>query len=235
MNLEKVVPLVAFTGAGISAESGVPTFRGPDGLWENHRAEALATLQAFQRDPELVWRFYRWRRELLAGCVPNAAHLLLVDIESTLNEFTLITQNVDGLHELAGSRNVLRLHGSLWRLRCTSCSVHWEQRAPLEASLPHCPDCGALARPDVVWFGETLDPVIMEKAHAAASRCQTMLVIGTSALVQPAARLPWIAKSNGAKIIEMNVEQTPLTEVADLSLQGHATSTLQQWWGQVKR
>jgi NAD-dependent deacetylase len=234
MDLETIVPLVAFTGAGVSAESGVPTFRGPYGLWENYRPEELATPQAFQRDPELVWRFYKWRRELISNCTPNAAHLLLAKIESTLDDFTLITQNVDGLHELAGSPNVLRLHGSLWRLRCTSCKARWKQRKPLRQTLPKCPECGALARPDVVWFGEALEAAILAKAHDAASRCRTMLVIGTSSLVQPAAQLPRIAKAHGAQIVEMNLERTPLTAVADLSLLGPASSTLQQWWDRLK-
>jgi NAD-dependent deacetylase len=235
VKLETIAPLVAFTGAGVSAESGVPTFRGPSGLWENHRPEELATPQAFQDNPELVWRFYKWRRELVAKCSPNAAHRLLAEIEQTLNDFTLITQNVDGLHSLAGSRNVLRIHGSLWRLRCTCCEARWEDQSQLEATLPQCPACGALARPDVVWFGEPLDPIVLEKAWSAASRCRTMLVIGTSALVQPAAQLPRIASSNGAQIIEMNMAQTPLTSYADLSMRGPATLTLQRWWDQQER
>lgn len=234
VNYENIQPLIAFTGAGISAESGVPTFRGEGGIWEQHRSQDLATPEAFEKDPRLVWRFYLWRRNIVGACTPNAAHHLLAEMEQQLDSFTIITQNVDGLHEAAGSRNILSLHGSLWRLRCTKCKARWEQReVSLEDSLPSCPKCAGLARPDVVWFGETLQPQILQEAQRASSTCRTMLVIGTSAVVQPAAQLPMIAKRNGAEIIEMNLEPTPLTRYADLSLLGPATISLEKWWGGV--
>lgn len=229
--IEHIQPLVAFTGAGISAESGVPTFRGEGGLWEQRRAQDLATPSAFARDPQLVWRFYRWRRNVIGGCLPNAAHRLLAEMEQRLEDFTLITQNVDGLHESAGSQNILHLHGSLWRLRCTRCAARWEGRDSLrEDTLPRCPECSSLARPDVVWFGEPLELQLLADAQRAAARCRTMLVIGTSALVQPAAQLPMLAKSNSAQVIELNVDRTPLTAHADYSIQGPATITLKKWW-----
>jgi NAD-dependent deacetylase len=229
-------PLVVLTGAGISAESGVPTFRGKGGLWEDHRAEDLATPQAFAHDPMLVWRFYNWRRALVAKCAPNTAHHILVEIENHLKKFTLITQNIDGLHKIAGSQHVIEMHGSLWRMRCTHCQNSWEdhQVHPPEY-LPHCQDCGTLARPDVIWFGEPLDEDIFEEAMEAASQAQLMLVIGTSAIVHPAATIPMIARSAGARLVEINPESTPLTPHADLALHEVATKGLMQWWDQVRR
>jgi NAD-dependent deacetylase len=228
-------PLVVLTGAGISAESGVPTFRGKGGIWEDHRAEDLATPQAFTHDPTLVWRFYNWRRAIVANCAPNTAHHILVEIEHHLKKFTLITQNVDGLHKIAGNQHVIELHGSLWRMRCTRCQNSWEDRRvhPPE-HLPKCQDCGTLARPDVVWFGEPLDEDTLEEAMEAASQAQLMLVIGTSAIVHPAASIPMIARSAGARLVEINPESTPLTPLADQALQEVATKGLAQWWDQVR-
>ena len=228
-------PLVVLTGAGISAESGVPTFRGKGGLWEDHRAEDLATPQAFAHDPALVWRFYNWRRATIANCAPNVAHHLLVEIELHLKQFTLITQNVDGLHRRAGSRHVIEMHGSLWRMRCTRCQNIWEDRVvhPPE-HLPLCQDCGTITRPDVIWFGEGLDKDILERAMKAASQAELMLVIGTSAIVHPAATIPMIARSAGARLVEINPESTSLTPLADLALHEVATTGLEQWWNQVQ-
>src|SRR5688572_14624480 len=172
--------ITAVTGAGVSAASGVPTFRGAGGLWRTYRAEDLATPDAFARDPLLVWEWYDWRRSLIASCAPNAAHDVLARW-STRDGFTLITQNVDGLHERAGAE-VLRLHGSIWELRCDArCGVPpWEDRqAPLASLPPRCQACGGLARPGVVWFGEALDPVVMRRAADAAA-CDVFLSIGTS-------------------------------------------------------
>ena len=146
---------VVLTGAGISAESGVPTFRGQDGLWQNFRPEDLATPEAFHRDPTLVWEWYNWRRGLIGKCAPNAAHETLASMETTLPAFSLITQNVDGLHRAAGNQHVLELHGNIWRMRCTVCNqVSTDDRVPLHAILPRCKACGEILRPDVVWFGE---------------------------------------------------------------------------------
>ena len=142
------------TGAGISAESGVPTFRGDGGLWKDYKAEDLATPEAFVKDPRLVWEWYNWRRELISKALPNAAHKALVQLEIRKREFTLITQNVDGLHDRAGSGRMLKLHGDIWRMRCTVCGANWpDRRAPLPKIPPHCA-CGGLARPGVVWFGD---------------------------------------------------------------------------------
>ncbi|MFQ6100108.1 MAG: NAD-dependent deacetylase [Anaerolineae bacterium] len=224
-------PVAVLTGAGISAESGVPTFRGEGGLWRNFRPEQLATPGAFRRDPELVWEWYDWRRGLIGACVPNAAHETLAEMEAALPGFTLITQNVDGLHQAAGSRNVLELHGNLWRVRCTGCGkVSEDRRAPLPEIPPRCPECAGLLRPDVVWFGESLPQEVLEAAWAAAARCWLMLVIGTSAVVQPAASLPLVALRNGAHLVEVNPAETPLSAHAHEVLRGPAAELLPRWW-----
>ena len=224
--LAQAARVAVLCGAGVSAESGVPTFRGAGGLWENHRPEDLATPQAFARDPALVWRWYHWRRGLIAACHPNPAHLSLVELEARAPQFTLITQNVDGLHRLAGSRDPLEIHGNLWRVRCLGCgAVDEERRLDLPAP-PLCPRCGGLLRPDVVWFGESLAPELLERAWEAAQTCQVMLVVGTSAVVQPAASLAWAAKQAGAVVVEVNLEPTPNSDRVDYCLLGPAGQLL---------
>jgi NAD-dependent deacetylase len=223
--------VVALTGAGVSAESGVPIFRGEAGLWRQYRPEELATPRAFARDPKLVWEWYDWRRGLIAECQPNPAHHALVGIEARLPDFTLVTQNVDGLHRLAGSRHVLELHGDIWRMRCTRQGTTLVDRTtPLPEIPPRCAECGALLRPDVVWFGESLPGDVLEAAFAASAACNVMLVVGTSAVVQPAATLPLIAKQNGAVLVEINPQPTPLSDYADLTLRQPATHALPQLW-----
>jgi NAD-dependent deacetylase len=223
--------VVALTGAGISAESGIPTFRGPDGLWKNFKPEELATPQAFAKDPRLVWEWYDWRRSLIAKAEPNAGHRALTQLERDKSVFTLITQNVDGLHERAGGRKVLKLHGDIWRFQCSECGRNWpDRRAPLPKLPPHC-GCGAIARPGVVWFGEPLGEVWAEAEHAVRE-CQVLLVAGTSAVVYPAASLVPIAKSAGARVIEINPEETPLSAHVDISLRGPAGALLPQLIGE---
>ena len=224
-------PVAVLTGAGVSAESGIPTFRGAGGLWQNHRATDLAIPQAFHQNPKLVWEFYNWRRETVAGCQPNPAHQTIAEMEQTLPDFTLITQNVDGLHQRAGSQNILALHGDLWHVRCTRCDYQGENhQVPLPKIPPRCPRCKGLLRPGVVWFGESLPGHVLEAAWAASSRASLMLVVGTSALVQPAASLPLLAKQNGARLIEINPDDTPLSPYADETLRGPAGQILPDWW-----
>ena len=211
--------VAALTGAGISAESGVPTFRGAGGLWKNFRSEDLATPEAFARDPETVWEWYNWRRGLIAEKAPNPGHAALADLEQR-KDFTLITQNVDGLHRAAGSRNLLELHGCLFRVRCSKCRFQREDRTVPLPYPPNCPECGKLLRPDVVWFGESLDPNTIEQAFQAAQACEVMLVVGTSAVVQPAASLAWQAKRSNAFVIEINVEPSAFSAEADAVLLG---------------
>jgi NAD-dependent deacetylase len=219
----KVADRVAvLTGAGVSAESGVPTFRGDDGLWQTYRATDLATPEAFARDPELVWKFYSWRRQLISKVTYNPAHKALVELEQRVDSFTLISQNVDGLHLLAGSQNLLEIHGNLWKVRCIRCQKIILNRSPDMGLLPKCEDCGGLLRPHVVWFGEALDPDILHRAVEACRTSQVMLVIGTSSQVQPAASLALEAKSAGAIVAEINVERTPHSHIMDYSLLGKA-------------
>jgi len=218
--------VAVLTGAGISAESGVPTFRGAGGLWKEYKPEELATPEAFAKDPKLVWEWYNWRRELISKAKPNPAHKALVQLEIRKPRFTLITQNVDGLHDLAGSGKILKLHGDIWRLRCTVCGANFPNRkTPLPKIPPHCA-CGGLARPGVVWFGEPLPEGMMKEAEHAAASAQVFLVIGTSAAVYPAASLIPYAKQAGAKVIEINLEETPFSSLVDCALRGPAGELL---------
>ena len=211
--------LVVLTGAGISKESGIPTFRGADGLWKKYKPEELATPWAFQKNPELVWEWYHWRRSLMADKRPNKGHLLIAKLEGMVPDFWLITQNIDGLHHMAGSKRIIELHGNIWRERCTNCTFRrTNKKVPPEEKVPRCPECGSIMRPDVVWFGEALPKEALDAAIKHSETCDTMLVIGTSAVVQPAASLPVIAKNAGAFVIEVNPEETPITHLCDVSL-----------------
>jgi NAD-dependent deacetylase len=223
--------IAALTGAGISAESGVPTFRGAAGIWENYRPEELATPEAFHRDPQLVWEFYAWRREIVSKCEPNQAHFILAQIQSHGQEIRVITQNVDGFHQLAGSDEVIELHGSLWRLLCTRCHHKWSSfDVPLPDLPPLCRECGGLTRPDVIWFGEALDPAVLQLAYTVVDEIELLLVIGTSGVVYPAAGLPQAAKANGAAIVEINPQETPISDLADEIYREPATSGVAKWW-----
>jgi NAD-dependent deacetylase len=220
--------VAVLTGAGISAESGVATFRGPGGLWKDYNPEDLATPEAFARDPRLVWEWYDSRRQSIAKAQPNAAHRALVEIERRKPRFTLITQNVDGLHDLAGSGKILKLHGDIWRMTCTQCGANFpNRRVPLPKLPPHCA-CGGVARPGVVWFGESLPEGMMNEAGHAAAAAEVFLVIGTSAVVYPAAGLIPFAKQAGAKTIEINLEETAYSATVDCALHGLAGDLLPQ-------
>ncbi len=213
------------TGAGISAESGVPTFRGRGGLWAGYPVEKVATVEGFDENPELVWRFYDERRQNLAKVKPNKAHYILAELEKYY-DFWVITQNIDGLHTLAGSKNVVELHGNIWNVKCTICSYRGMNReVPLSKIPPQCPNCGAILRPDVVWFGEPIHD--SEKAFEIAKSSELFFVIGTSAQVYPAASLPFIAKDYGAVIVEINPEPTPVSVIAEYVFRAPATQTLE--------
>ncbi len=227
--LSSASAIVCLTGAGVSAESGVPTFRdAQSGLWSRFDAEELASPQGFERDPALVWRWYMWRLDLLEAASPNPGHIALAQLAGLCEKFLLVTQNVDDLHEQAGSADVLHLHGSLHRFRCLSCArPHRLTDAQRRAdSPPACASCGQLVRPDVVWFGESLPWQAVEAAAEAAYTCDLMLVVGTSGLVHPAAQLPLVAKQAGASIIDINPEPGPISEIADLFLPGKSGEIL---------
>ena len=215
--------IAVLTGAGISAESGLATFRDAQtGLWARFDPRELATPSAFARNPKLVWDWYAWRREHVAAARPNAGHFALAKLEQRVPEFALITQNVDGLHQRAGSRNPIELHGNITRVKCSregTIVERWE--APPDA-LPRCGNCGAPLRPDVVWFEEMLPERALAAADAAVRRCNVLLVIGTSAEVYPAAALPALARLSGAIVVEINPEATPLSAIADFALRGAA-------------
>ncbi|MFQ5543144.1 MAG: NAD-dependent deacetylase [Nitrospiria bacterium] len=219
--IESAQSVVVLCGAGISAESGIPTFRGKEGLWKNHRAEDLATPEAFDRNPELVWAWYQWRRTLISTKKPNAAHLALVSLEKSAPAFTLITQNVDGLHALAGSRKMIELHGNIWKTRCTGCGEVTENRSQNLPPLPKCRQCKSLLRPDIVWFGEAIDPANLSQSIEACQRCDVILVIGTSAVVQPAASFASLAQNNGAMVVEINPVPS-LPDKVDVCMAGPA-------------
>lgn len=229
LNLIRRAKRVAvLTGAGISAESGVPTFRGSDGLWAKFRPEELATVEAFMDNPRLVWEWYLYRRDLMNKVAPNAGHFALVEMEKVFADFTLITQNVDGLHRRAGSKNILELHGNVSLNKCFECQKPYEGEIDLAGGeLPRC-QCGGKIRPDVVWFGELLPPAAINGAFEASRRAELFFAVGTSAIVHPAASLPLEAKRGGAYLVEINLEPTPLTAFADFTLQGKSGETLPQ-------
>ena len=212
---------VLLTGSGTSAESGIPTFRDAQtGLWAEYRPEDLATPEAFARNPRLVWDWYAWRRELVGQAEPNPGHVAIAELQTILPALTLITQNVDGLHQRAGSHNVIEFHGNIMRSRCLECHAAAEIPAHDERRPPHCPQCDALLRPDVVWFGESIPPDALRLALAALESCDVFMAIGTSAQVQPAAGLGLLAKQHGATLIEINPATTPLTDDCDFVLNG---------------
>jgi len=215
--------LTVLTGAGVSAESGVPTFRDAQtGLWARYRAEDLATPGAFRSNPRLVWEWYAWRRQLVAQAKPNPAHLALAEVERLYPQFDLITQNVDGLHQRAGSRRVIELHGNINRTKCFDEDVVVEQWPDNGDVPPKCPRCGGPLRPDVVWFEEALPVEALDEAVRASGACEMFLSIGTSGLVYPAAGLPDAALRNGAIVVEINPQPTAFTERAHFSLAGAA-------------
>lgn len=215
------------TGSGVSAESGVPTFRDVrTGLWSRYQPEDLATPEAFERDPDLVWQWYQWRRDTIGRARPNAAHLAIAGLERLMSQLTLITQNVDGLHQQAGSLRLIELHGNIHRNRCSAEQRIVDVKAKGTTRPPRCPSCGARVRPDVVWFGEPISAHALLTANAAAAACDLFLSVGTSSIVQPAAGLAHLARSAGAVIAEINPHETALSPDADFTLRGPAGSIM---------
>jgi NAD-dependent deacetylase len=217
--------IAVLTGAGVSAESGIPTFRSNGGFWQNYRFEDLATPQGFTRDPKFVWEWYEERRRGIAAAKPNAGHEALAALERRVPSFTLITQNVDGLHDVAGSRNIIKLHGDIWNVRCLACGAEREDRSVLTELPPHCV-CGGMLRPGVVWFGEMLPEGAIERASSAVRRADVLIVAGTSAQVYPAAGLIPLAVRVGAKVIEINPEATDFSGEVTFPLRGTSAEIL---------
>jgi len=226
--------VTVLTGAGISAESGVPTFRGKDGLWNKFRPEELATMEAFLKNPKLVWEWYEYRRKLISTVEPNQAHYALRDLEKMVSKFSLITQNIDGLHQKAGSKNVIELHGNIKRNRCISCEkVYMNLEFEFKEIPPRC-SCGGIIRPDVVWFGEMLPQEALNAAFKASQLCNVFISIGTSALVSPASQLPIIALKNNAYVVEINLEPTPISNIVCESIRGKAGEILPKLVNSIK-
>jgi len=225
--------IFVLTGAGVSAESGIPTFRGNDGLWKNYAATELATPQAFEKNPQLVWEWYHWRQRIIMCAEPNPAHRAIVSLEHHTTRFLLLTQNVDGLHRRAGSRKVLELHGNIFRARCLSCGSTMDHTPPLEhesSDVPRC-GCGGFLRPDVVWFGETIPGDIWHRALQFLEDTRIAIICGTSGIVWPAASIPQIAQHARITTIEINLEPTSISSMVDISLLGQAGALLPQLAG----
>ena len=220
--------VTVMTGAGTSAESGVPTFRDAQtGLWEKYRPEELATPQAFAKDPKLVWQWYQWRRDLVLSAEPNPGHRAVAGLARLFSQFQLVTQNVDGLHQRAGSNQVVELHGSLMRARCyrkNHAADVWPDDSTSQP--PTCDSCGSWMRPDVVWFNESLPPMAIELASESAKNCDVYFSVGTSSVVYPAAAFAEMAKQHGALLVEINLDSTPLTDSADFVLPGPSAKLL---------
>ncbi len=217
--------LVISTGAGVSAESGVPTFRGDGGVWDKMSPHEMASVDGFMKNPELVWQWYQHRLEIRDNVKPNRGHEVIAELEKRFDYFTLITQNIDGLHTVAGSINVLELHGNITRNKCLDCQEMYEPEIDLSDGLPYC-ECGGMIRPDVVWFGESLPETVLEKAFTDTEASELFISVGTSAIVQPAASLPLMASRSGAYVVEINLESTPMTASVDLFLQGKSGELL---------
>lgn len=221
--------VIVLTGAGVSAESGVPTFRGGGNtaVWRGMPFEVISSAGMLQRDLPAIWESFNYRRGLLASLKPNAAHDVIAQWQKRFEHFTLVTQNIDGLHQAAGSRGVVELHGNLWRARCFDCGSRHELRElRMDHDVPICIDCGGHMRPDVVLFGEMLPPGAFERAAHEAEQCELCFVVGTSAVVYPAASIPEIARAAGAYVVEVNPEATPLSNLCDEVLTGQAGEIL---------
>lgn len=222
--IAKARSITVLTGAGVSADSGIATYRDADGLWNNFRVEDFSSAEAFKNDPGKVWGWYHERRRIMGEANPNPAHVALAELERNCDQFMLLTQNIDGLHQRAGTDNIVELHGSAWKLRCVHCLGEWEDKNVL-TGIPRCDSCKMMARPSVIWFGESLNQAVWDRA-VRSTYCDVFIVTGTSALVNPVAELPYMAQRNRARVIEVNKEETPLSKSADISLIGNASEIL---------
>jgi NAD-dependent deacetylase len=227
IDLSEYGRVVFFTGAGISAASGVPTYRGAGGVWKEYDYQRYACQTAFESDPERVWEFHNFRRQLVGACEPNGGHHAIAELERKHPHVVVLTQNIDGLHQLAGSERVHEVHGCLWRVRCDACGVVHEGRENPFSELQHA--CGSYWRPDITWFGDPMNVEVFERCVEEAAQADLLVSIGTSAVVYPAAQLPMIAKERGARLIEINPEETGLSGIYDVTLRGTASDMLQRF------
>ncbi|GAB1348000.1 NAD-dependent deacylase [Ignavibacteriales bacterium] len=226
--------VVFFTGSGVSAESGIPTFRGDDGLWKKFSAQELANIDSFMKNPELVWEWYQYRRRIINDAQPNSGHRAIKDFEKYF-DVTIVTQNVDNLHQRAGSSCVYELHGNITRNKCTLCGKRYDHEIDLNDNKPPRCDCGALIRPDVVWFGENLPGGIYEMAEEDCESCDVMIVVGTSGVVYPAALLPSAALSSGAMVVDINIDDSGHHQGRRLFIHGRSGDVLPAIFDEVKR
>jgi NAD-dependent deacetylase len=226
--------VVFFSGAGISAEGGIPTFRGKDGIWNKLRPEELANFNAFMQNPQLVWEWYNYRKSIVHQSKPNPGHLAIVEFEKYFEQVVVVTQNVDNLHRRAGSQIVYELHGNIERNFCIKCKRKYNEELDFKDGIPKC-TCGGLIRPDVVWFGEFLPADQFQLSEQAARNCDVFFIVGTSAIVYPAASLVHVAKNNGAFLVEVNIEETEASSIADVSLLGESGKILPQIIEQIKQ
>jgi len=231
--LKKAGSIVFFTGAGISSESGIATFRGEDGLWKKFKPEELASFDAFIKNPELVWEWYNYRKKIIHESKPNHAHLTIAEMQDHFNDVTVVTQNVDNLHRRAGSKKIFKLHGDIEKNFCIDCKKFYEEELDFSAGVPKC-QCGGLIRPDVVWFGEYLPEDQFLGGEKAAINSDIFFVVGTSAIVYPAAGLIYTAKASGSTIVEINIEETTLSDSANYSYFGKAGEILPKIFSHVK-
>lgn len=235
--LNKIVTsekVVFFTGAGISAESGIPTFRGKDGIWNKLKPEELANFNAFMRNPQMVWEWYNHRKKIIHESKPNSGHIAIAEFEKYFDDVTVVTQNIDNLHRRAGSKKIYELHGNIERNYCVDCRTFYNEELDFSEGVPKC-RCGGLIRPDVVWFGEFLPADQLEASERAAINSDIFFVVGTSAVVYPAAGLVYTAKRSGSYIVEVNIEETEVSSIADISFFGEAGKVLPEILEEVKK
>jgi len=230
----KIESVAVITGAGISQESGIPTFRGADGLWKQYKPEELATPYAFRKDPKLVWEWYEMRRQIIKKANPNPAHYTLVEMEEFFENYLLVTQNVDGLHEKAGSKNIIEIHGNIWRARCTNCNYKEFLNTPLQEIPPRCIRCNSLMRPDVLWFGENYDVETLSIVQEFFQKVAMLFVIGSSGQVSVPVYLAKEAHLNGAIVIEINPDFSSYSHFADFTLRYKAAESIPILWKYLK-
>lgn len=233
--LLKANSIVFFTGAGMSAESGISTFRGKDGIWNKLKPEELASFDAFMKNPDMVWEWYQYRRKIVKETGPNNGHIAIKEFQDLFSDVSVVTQNVDNLHNRVGSKTVYELHGNIERNYCVDCETFYNSpEVTFSERVPKCEKCGGLIRPDIVWFGEMLPQDVFANSEKAASQCDVCFIVGTSAVVYPAAYIPITARENGAYLVEVNIEESNISNQVDCFLKGKAGEVLPELLMEIK-